>query len=158
MLVSGLSKQRGPARDRRSSEGVRDSSLEELAQLSCGLELWNGIEFLECGSERIRKTPDRSRPEILVLRFEVEVMDAPGEMFRRFQFALDERLVDDHLCGDVREFTSLPGLDLLSHRLKVSLHAIHSDRDTVDERERLRVFREHRGEHAGDNVSKFHEF
>src|SRR5437879_7512337 len=135
MLVSGLSKQRGPARNRRSSEGLRESSLEELAQLSCGLELWNGIEFLECGSERIRKTPDRSRPEILVLRFEVEVMDAPGEMFRRFQFALDERLVDDHLGGDIGQFASLPRLHLLSHWLEVALHSVYANRDAINERE-----------------------
>src|ERR1700688_2111491 len=34
-------------------------SFQELAQLGCRLELRNGIEFLECGSERIRNTPDR---------------------------------------------------------------------------------------------------
>ena len=37
---------------------------------------------------------------------------------------------------------------LLSHRLKVSLHPINTNRKGVDERERLRVFREHRREHA----------
>src|SRR5712692_3889629 len=35
------------------------------------LELWNRIQFLECRGERIRKTPDRSRSELLVLRLEV---------------------------------------------------------------------------------------
>jgi len=62
MLVSGLSTQRGPARNRRSSEGLRESSLEELAQLSCGLELRDGLEFFERRSERVGETPDRSRP------------------------------------------------------------------------------------------------
>jgi tetratricopeptide (TPR) repeat protein len=42
-------------------------------------------------------------------------------------FALDERFVDDHLCGDVRQFTSLPRFHLLSHRLKVSLHTVNTN-------------------------------
>src|SRR5258708_15299084 len=49
-----------------------------------------------------------------------------------FESALDECLVDDHLGGDVRQFTFLPCLHLLSHRLKVPLHSVHSDRDAVD--------------------------
>jgi hypothetical protein len=39
----------------------------------------------------------------------------------------------------VRQFTFLPRFDLLSHRLEVSLHSINTDRNAVDERERLRV-------------------
>ena len=42
-------------------------------------------------------------------------------MFRSFQSALHERFVDDRLCRDVRQFTSLPGFDLLSHGLEVAL-------------------------------------
>ena len=48
-----------------------------------------------------------------------------------------------------------PSFYLLSHWLEVSLHSINSKRDAVDRRERFRVFREHRSEHAGDNVSRF---
>src|SRR5712692_2627493 len=118
------------------------------------LELWNRIQFLECRGERIRKTPDRSRSELLVLRLEVEVMYAAGKVLWSLQSALDKCLVDDHLGGDVRQFTSLPGFHLLSHRLKVSLHSININRNAVDERERLRVFREHRREHAWDNASE----
>ena len=86
---------------------------------------------------RIGKTPDRSRPELLVLRLEVKVMDRPGKMFRSFQPALHKRLVDDHLGRYVRQFTSLPGFHLLSHRLEVSLHSINTNRNAIDERERL---------------------
>ena len=39
------------------------------------------------------------------------ICTGPGEVFRRFQFALDERLVDHDLGGDICEFTFLPGLD-----------------------------------------------
>ena len=39
--------------------------------------------------------------------------------------------------------------------LEVSLHSVDSNRDAIDERERLRVLREHRGEHACENISKF---
>jgi hypothetical protein len=43
-------------------------------------------------------------------------MYGPGEVFRSFEFALDERLVDDDLCGDVGKFASLPVLPQLSTR------------------------------------------
>src|SRR5258707_1029266 len=57
-----------PGAPPRVLERLGEPGFQELAQLGCHLELWNGIEFLECGSERIRKTPDRPRPEFLVLR------------------------------------------------------------------------------------------
>jgi hypothetical protein len=43
---------------------------------------------------------------------------------------------------------------LLSHRLKASLHSVDTNRNAVNERERLRVFREHRGKCTWDNVSE----
>ena len=59
-------------------------------------------------------------------------------------------VVDDHLGGDVRRFTPLPGLYLLSHRREVALHSIDGNRVAVDEQERLRVLRESGSEHATD--------
>jgi len=91
----------------------------------------------------------------LALWLEVEVMHAAGKVLCSFESALDKYLVNDYLGGDVRQFTSLPGYHLLSHRLEVPLHSINASRDAVDERERLRVFREHGGKHAGNNVFKF---
>src|SRR5579864_2935498 len=41
---------------------------QEFPQLRRSFELWNGIQFFECRSEGIRETPERSRPEVLVLR------------------------------------------------------------------------------------------
>jgi len=38
--------------------------------------------------------------------------------------------------------------------LEVALHSVNTDRDAVDERERLRVFCEHGSEDACDNVSE----
>jgi hypothetical protein len=64
-------------------------------------------------------------------------MHDPRKMFGSFESALDECLVDDHLGGDVRQFTSLLDFDLLSHRLEVPLHLVNAHRDAVDERERL---------------------
>jgi hypothetical protein len=75
-------------------------------------------------------------------------MHGPGKVLGSFQFALDRRLVDDHLGRDVSQFTSLVGFDLLSHRFEIPLHAVDADRNAVDERERLRVFRENRRERA----------
>jgi len=63
----------------------------------------------------------------------IQVMHGPGKVFWSFQLALHKRLVDDHLGGDVRQLTPLPGLHLLSHRLEVSLHPVNPDRDAVDE-------------------------
>src|SRR5580692_708201 len=96
-----------------------ESAMRARAQLGCGLALWDRLQFLECRSERMGETPDRSRSEFLVPRLEVEVMDTAGEVFGSVQFALHECLVDDHLCRDVRQFTPLPCFHLLSHGLEV---------------------------------------
>jgi hypothetical protein len=60
-------------------------------------------------------------------------MHAAGKLFWSFKSALDECLVDNHLGSDVRQFTSLPRFHLLSHRLKVPLHSIDTNRKAVDE-------------------------
>src|SRR5258708_5618484 len=132
----------------RRLERLGEPGLQEFAQLGRRLELWDRIQFFECRRKRIRKTPHRSRPEFLILRLEVKVVHGSGEVLGGFEFTLHKRLVDDHLGGDVGEFAPLPGFHLLSHRLKASLHAVDTNRDAVNERERLRVFREHRGKHA----------
>src|SRR5260370_10974000 len=81
-------------------------------------------------------------------------MHAASKVFGRFEPTLNECLVDDHFGRHVRQFASLPCFYLLSHRLRVPLHSINSDRDAVDDRERLRVFREHRRKRTWDNVTK----
>jgi hypothetical protein len=105
--------------------------------------------------KRVGETPDGPQAEFLVPRLEVKVMDRPGKVFRSFQLALHKRHGDHHLGGDVRQFASLPGVHLLSHRFEVPLHTVDTDRNTVDERERLRVLGQHRRERAGYNVSRF---
>jgi hypothetical protein len=64
---------------------------------------------------------------------EVQIMHRAGKMSRRFQVSLHKCFVDDHLGGDICQFTSLLGFHLFSHRLEVSLHPIHPDRDAIDE-------------------------
>jgi hypothetical protein len=81
-------------------------------------------------------------------------MDVAGKVFWSFQFAFHECLIDYDLGGDVREFTSLPHLHLFSLGFKVPLHAVNAHGDAIDERERLRVFCEHRCKHGWDNVSE----
>ena len=71
------------------------------------------------------------------------------------QLALHERLVDHHLRGDISEFASLPCLDLFALWFEVPLRSLDSNGDAVDQRRRCRMFGEHRGKHARDNVSKF---
>ena len=88
-------------------------------------------------------------------------MYGAGELFGSFESALDECLVDDHLGCYVRQFTSLPGFDLLSHRLKVALHPVNANRDAIrdaiNERERLRVLRQHRREVSHKRHIRTHE-
>ena len=60
---------------------------QELARLSRGLELRNGIQFLECRRERVGQVPDRPQPEFLVLGLEGQVMHGAGEVFGSFRFA-----------------------------------------------------------------------
>lgn len=127
----------------RRLERLGEPGLKEFTQLGGRLELWDGVKFLERRRECVRQTPDRPRTELLVPRIEVEVVNRTGQMLRSLKFALDERLVDDDLGGDIRQFTPLPRLDLLSHGLEIPRHPVHADRDAIDERERLRVFCEH---------------
>jgi hypothetical protein len=82
-------------------------------------------------------------------------MHVAGKVFGSFQFAFDERLINNYFRAHVGEFASLPRLDLLPHWLEVPLHPVYSHRHAVDERERLRVFGEHGRKHAGDNVGIF---
>ena len=81
-------------------------------------------------------------------------MHRAGKALRSFESAFDERLVDDYFRCDIRQLTSLPRVHLLAHGLEVALHSIHPDRNAIDQRERLRVFRDHRRKHARDNVAK----
>jgi hypothetical protein len=42
----------------------------------------------------------------------------------------------------------LPTFYLLAHRLKVPLHPVHTNRDAIDKRKRLRVLRQYGRERA----------
>ena len=84
------------------------TGLQEFTHLDRGFELRDRIQFLERRRERIGKTPDRSRPEFLVLRFKVQVMYAAGEVLWGFQPPLDKCLVHDHLGGNILQFASRP--------------------------------------------------
>src|SRR5579871_3710390 len=128
------------------SEALVESGFEEAAQLSRCPELGNRVEVLECRGECVGQAPYRAWLELLVLRIEIQVVNAPSEVSRNIQLALDERLVDDHFGGYVGQFGLTPRLDLPAHGLEIPLHPIHTDGDRVDERERLRVLRKHRRE------------
>jgi hypothetical protein len=61
--------------------------------------------------------------------------------------ALDERLVDDYLGRDMRQFAPLAGLHLLSHGREVPLHPVDADRNAVDQGKRFPVFGKPRNFH-----------
>jgi hypothetical protein len=92
----------------RGARMIVKTGLQEFTQLDRGFELRDRIQFLERRRERIGKTPDRSRPEFLVLRFKVQVMYAAGEVLWGFQPPLDKCLVHDHLGGNILQFASRP--------------------------------------------------
>ncbi len=79
-------------------------------------------------------------------------MHGACKALRRFEFAFDERLVDHHLGGDVSQLVLLPKLHLLLHGFEVPLHPGDTHRNAVDQRERLRVFSEHRRKHTWDDI------
>ena len=88
----------GPAGTAKCSlERLQEASFQELSELGGRLELWDGIQFLECRSERIGKAPDGSWLEFLVLRLEVQFMDGTGEVLRSFESAFHEGFVDNNL-------------------------------------------------------------
>jgi len=54
----------------RTARTTSKTSLQKLSQLRRRLELRNGAQSLEGRREGIPETPDRSRPEFLILGFE----------------------------------------------------------------------------------------
>ena len=74
----------------------------------------------------------RTRLELVILRLEIQIVHTTHEVPGNLQFALDERLIDDHLCSDVGQFRLPPELDLLAHRLEIPLHPVQADRDRSD--------------------------
>src|ERR1700741_1977889 len=59
---------------RNRLESTAQPSLDEACQFCRCLELWDWVKFFERRSERVRKAPDRSRPELVVLRIEVVIV------------------------------------------------------------------------------------
>jgi len=55
------------------------------------------FKLFEGGCERVGKTPDRSGAEFFALQLEVKIVYCTRQMFRSFEFALDERLIDEPL-------------------------------------------------------------
>jgi hypothetical protein len=96
-LTEGLvvGKGRGGRHSPARARTILKAELQGIPQAWPSLEPRDGIQFLERGSERVRETPDRARPEFLVLRLEVQIMHRARKMFGSLESALDERLVDN---------------------------------------------------------------
>ena len=72
---------RGPAGTAARSERLGEPSLQKFSQFRGRRELRNRLHLLEGRSKRSRQTPDQSRAELSVLRFEVEIVYGPCQMF-----------------------------------------------------------------------------
>src|SRR2546425_9334644 len=83
-------------------------AVQERPQFRRGLELRDGVEFLERRGEGVRQAPHRSRLEFLQRRIEIPIVDDSGQVFWHLQLAFDECLVDDQLRCYVRDLASLP--------------------------------------------------
>src|SRR5579872_880772 len=84
-----------------ASEILVEAGFEKAPELGCCPELRNRVQVFECGRECVRQAPDGTRFELVVLRVEIQIVHTTREVPRNLQFAFDERLVDDHLGGDV---------------------------------------------------------
>ena len=60
-----------------------------------------GSGSLNADVKAFDQTPDRSRLELLVLRFEVQAVNRSGPMLRNVQLVLSECLVDQHLGREI---------------------------------------------------------
>src|SRR6266566_333402 len=96
-----------PGRYRRRLERLGEAGFQEFSKFCCCLELRDWLQLLECRGEGIGEAPDRARPEFVVPRFEVQIVNPPGQVLRHFKSALDERLVDDNFGRDIGEFEPL---------------------------------------------------
>src|SRR5579863_5054950 len=80
----------GPSGAAVASERLAESSLHELSELRCRLELRNRLQLFECRRERVGETPDRSRSEFLIPRLEVQIMHSASKVLWSFQLPFDE--------------------------------------------------------------------
>ena len=85
---------------------------------------------------------------------EVISVDIGGQRARNTQIAFDERPINHELRLRIGELSRAPGLDLLQERLEIALDPVHADRQGIDDRKVLRMFRQNRRERAWDNVAK----
>jgi len=67
---------------------------------------------------------------------------------RRFEFAFDERFVEDELGAVVCDLRLPPAFNLTLERLKITLNPVHSYCKRVDQVEARAVLRQHRSKHA----------
>src|SRR6266852_2476239 len=65
---------------RFASELPREPLFQESAQFRRCLELRDRVELLESRRERVGQTPQCPRPELFILRLEVEVVHPPSQV------------------------------------------------------------------------------
>jgi hypothetical protein len=135
---------------------------------------WNGQDKIEAPLTLPDTNPEPERISVIraiaAFTAEFEEHTAPNTQ-RNYKFVLKQlrgfsdakgyAAIDQWTPIDVREFRASWGVlpstaaKNMSVRLKVPLHPVHTNRDAIDERKRLRVLRQHGREHARDNVSRF---
>jgi hypothetical protein len=100
---------------------------EKRTELCRRFELRDGIEFFERRGEGICQTPASPGSEFFELRIEIQVVDALGEMLRRFERLFDKGLVNHELRFVLGDQAFFPRCDLLAHRFEIALHPVDAD-------------------------------
>jgi hypothetical protein len=64
------------------------SGVQELSSFRRRFELWDRLQFFECGRKRVRETPDGPRIEFFAHGFEVQVVHRAGKVLGSFALPL----------------------------------------------------------------------
>jgi hypothetical protein len=91
-----------------------------------------------------------------VFWLEIQVMDLGQQALGSVHVGIDEGRVEDQLRLGVGELRLLPELDLALHRLEVSLNAVHTYGEGVDQVEALAVLGQDRREDCGNAKGNFY--
>src|SRR5207244_10382279 len=96
-------------RRRRARLAIFLRGFQKRSEFGRGLELRDGIEFLEGRGEGVGEAPHGPGRELLKLRVEVEVVDFARQVLGCVQFLFDERYIYKKPGAGLVNLAALPG-------------------------------------------------